>query len=102
MTWRDVVSRDRCAPATRPRSPPTWASTPGRSVRSATGHEPSCANGWPSSCHGKVDDERGHTRTLARRLAPLLVAMAMQGLILWVPVEKLFMSEIGFTPASVG
>ena len=26
----------------------------------------------------------------------------MQGLILWVPVEKLFMSEIGFTPASVG
>jgi predicted MFS family arabinose efflux permease len=41
-------------------------------------------------------------RTLARRLAPLQVAMAMQGLILWVPVEKLFMSEIGFTPASVG
>ena len=32
----------------------------------------------------------------------LQVAMAMQGLILWVPVEKLFMSEIGFTPASVG
>ena len=28
--------------------------------------------------------------------------VAMQGLILWVPVEKLFMSEIGFTPASVG
>ena len=41
-------------------------------------------------------------RTLARRLVPLQVAMAMQGLILWVPVEKLFMSEIGFTPASVG
>ena len=28
-------------------------------------------------------------RTLGRRLAPLLVAMALQGLILWVPVEKL-------------
>ena len=41
-------------------------------------------------------------RALGRRLAPLLVAMALQGLILWVPVEKLFMSEIGFTPASVG
>ena len=41
-------------------------------------------------------------RTLARRLAPLLAAMALQGMILWVPVEKLFMSEIGFTPASVG
>jgi predicted MFS family arabinose efflux permease len=41
-------------------------------------------------------------RTLGRRLAPLMVAMALQGLILWVPVEKLFLSEIGFTPASVG
>ena len=28
--------------------------------------------------------------------------MGLQGMILWVPVEKLFMSEIGFTPASVG
>jgi MFS family permease len=41
-------------------------------------------------------------RSLARRLAPLMVAMALQGMILWVPVEKLFMSEIGFTPVSVG
>ena len=41
-------------------------------------------------------------RTLAGRLAPLLVAMGLQGMILWVPVEKLFMSQIGFTPASVG
>lgn len=41
-------------------------------------------------------------RTLARRLAPLMVAMGLQGMILWVPVEKLFMTEIGFTPASVG
>jgi hypothetical protein len=35
-------------------------------------------------------------------LVPLLVAMGLQGMILWVPVEKLFMSEIGFTLASVG
>jgi hypothetical protein len=41
-------------------------------------------------------------RTLARRLAPLMVAMALQGMVLWVPVEKLFLSGIGFTPASVG
>jgi predicted MFS family arabinose efflux permease len=39
---------------------------------------------------------------LARRLAPLQVAVALAGMLLWVPVEKLFMSEIGFTAASVG
>ena len=41
-------------------------------------------------------------RTLARRLAPLQIAVGLQGLILWVPVEKLFMSQIGFDAASVG
>jgi Major Facilitator Superfamily/Putative zinc-finger len=41
-------------------------------------------------------------RTLARRLVPLQIAVGLQGLILWVPVEKLFMSEIGFTSRSVG
>jgi MFS family permease len=40
-------------------------------------------------------------RTLARRLVPLQVAVALQGIILWVPVEKLFMTEIGFTARSV-
>ena len=40
-------------------------------------------------------------RTLARRLVPLQVAMGLQGVILWVPVEKLFMTQIGFTPRSV-
>lgn len=39
---------------------------------------------------------------LRRRLVPLAVAVGLQGIILWVPIEKLFMSEIGFTPASVG
>jgi Major Facilitator Superfamily/Putative zinc-finger len=42
------------------------------------------------------------TSALARRLLPLQVAVGLQGLILWVPVEKLFMTEIGFTAASVG
>jgi predicted MFS family arabinose efflux permease len=39
---------------------------------------------------------------LSRRLRPLQVAIGLQGMMLWAPVEKLFMTEIGFTPASVG
>jgi len=41
-------------------------------------------------------------RILRRRLLPLTSAVALQGFILWVPVEKLFMTEIGFDPASIG
>ena len=41
-------------------------------------------------------------RTLARRLLPLHIGLALQGLILWVPIEKLFMTDIGFDAASVG
>ena len=41
-------------------------------------------------------------RTLGRRLLPLQIAVALQGLILWVPIEKLFMTQIGFDAASVG
>jgi MFS family permease len=40
--------------------------------------------------------------SLRRRLLPLLIAVWFQGFLLWVPVEKLFMSEIGFDPASIG
>jgi MFS family permease len=39
---------------------------------------------------------------LQRRLLPLHLAVGLQGVMLWVPVEKLFMSEIGFDPAAVG
>ncbi len=39
---------------------------------------------------------------LRRRLMPLYVAATLQGVGLWVPVEKLFMTEIGFTPATIG
>jgi predicted MFS family arabinose efflux permease len=39
---------------------------------------------------------------LTRRLTPLYVGTALQGFLLWVPVEKLFMTEIGFTAATVG
>jgi MFS family permease len=41
-------------------------------------------------------------RTLARRLLPLQIGIALQGLILWVPIEKLFMTQIGFDAAAVG
>ena len=39
---------------------------------------------------------------LHRRLRPLHIAVALQGFMLWLPIEKLFMSEIGFDPAAVG
>ena len=39
---------------------------------------------------------------LGRRLAPLYLATFLGGLALWVPIEKLFMTEIGFTSSSVG
>ena len=40
--------------------------------------------------------------TLNRRLRPLYIAVFLQGFLLWLPVEKLFMNQIGFTPVSVG
>ena len=40
--------------------------------------------------------------TLARRLLPLQIGVALQGLLLWVPIEKLFMTQIGFDAAAVG
>jgi MFS family permease len=39
---------------------------------------------------------------LQKRLRPLHLATFLQGLIFWVPVEKLFMNEIGFDAAAVG
>jgi MFS family permease len=41
-------------------------------------------------------------RLLRRRLAPLYAATFLQNLALWVPIEKLFMTSIGFSPASIG
>src|ERR1700712_1722666 len=40
--------------------------------------------------------------TLHRRLLPLHVAVFLQGFLLWVPVEKLFQTSIGFDAADVG
>jgi MFS family permease len=39
---------------------------------------------------------------VARRLAPLYLSTFVGGVALWIPVEKLFMSEIGFTPTTIG
>lgn len=39
---------------------------------------------------------------LARRLRPLQVGVGLQGVMLWVPVEKLFQTQIGFDAASIG
>jgi MFS family permease len=41
-------------------------------------------------------------RSLRRRVRPLTVAVGLLGFMLWVPVEKLFMTEIGFDAASIG
>ncbi|ONH31767.1 hypothetical protein BL253_08470 [Pseudofrankia asymbiotica] len=39
---------------------------------------------------------------LARRLRPLQVGVALQNMLLWVPVEKMFMTQIGFDAAAIG
>ena len=44
---------------------------------------------------------RSDDKRVARRLRPLRVATFLQGIAPWVPVEKLFMRELGFTPATV-
>jgi MFS family permease len=49
-----------------------------------------------------VTSTRPETQLLRRRLGPLYVAAFLQNLALWVPIEKLFMTTIGFSPASVG
>lgn len=41
-------------------------------------------------------------RSLGRRLLPLYAGVMSQNMLLWPPVEKLFMTRIGFTAASVG
>jgi len=43
-----------------------------------------------------------HQPRLSQRLLPLYVATALQGFLLWPPIEKLFMTEIGFDAAAVG
>jgi MFS family permease len=46
-------------------------------------------------------DETAGAR-IRRRLRPLYVAAWLLGINFWVPVEKLFLSQIGFTAATIG
>ncbi|SNQ51674.1 Major facilitator superfamily MFS_1 [Frankia canadensis] len=41
-------------------------------------------------------------QVLAWRLRPLQVGVALQNMLLWVPVEKMFMTQIGFDAAAIG
>ena len=45
---------------------------------------------------------RYHTSYARQAAATTQIGVALQGLILWVPIEKLFMTQIGFDAASVG
>jgi hypothetical protein len=47
--------------------------------------------------HGQPTTPSG----LSRRLRPLQVGAALQGFMLWVPVEKLFQTQIGFDAADI-
>lgn len=39
---------------------------------------------------------------VARRLRPLAIGLGLQNMLFWVPVEKIFMTEIGFDAAAIG
>lgn len=41
-------------------------------------------------------------RAVSRRLRPLLAGEVLQNCLLWVPVEKMFMTQIGFDAAQIG
>jgi MFS family permease len=47
-------------------------------------------------------DRAGNAALVGRRLRPLQIGMGLQSLLLWLPVEKMFMTEIGLDAAAVG
>ena len=55
--------------------------------------------GTDRTCAAEAASNNGPLRL---RLRPLYVAAALQGVVLWVPVEKLFMKSIGFSVAQMG
>jgi MFS family permease len=52
--------------------------------------------------HQAEPQKTGATASVRRRLRPVYVAGFFLGINFWVPVEKLFLSKIGFNAASVG
>jgi MFS family permease len=52
---------------------------------------------------GDAEHDRYAAETaVARRLRPLQVGIGLQSLLLWLPVEKMFMTELGFNAAAIG
>ena len=49
-----------------------------------------------------IDVRRVQTVALTRRFGPLAIGLGLQNLMLWLPVEKLFMTDIGFDAAAIG
>ncbi|HEX6556207.1 MAG TPA: hypothetical protein VF026_25840, partial [Ktedonobacteraceae bacterium] len=41
-------------------------------------------------------------QVLTRRLLPLYIAAFSQGLVLWAPIEKVFLNSLGFDQAALG
>ncbi len=50
----------------------------------------------------EVGPDSTESGAVARRLLPLQVGVALQSFLLWLPVEKMFMTEIGFDAAAIG
>jgi predicted MFS family arabinose efflux permease len=50
----------------------------------------------------EIARSRQAPRALRARLLPLHIAVGLQGMLLWLPVEKIFLNQIGFTAASIG
>jgi MFS family permease len=51
-----------------------------------------------AAIHSKAD----RTPAVAARLRPLAVGIGLQSMLFWLPVEKLFMTQIGFDAAAIG
>ena len=53
-------------------------------------------------CVQETAPDSTESASVARRLLPLQVGMGLQSFLLWLPVEKMFMTEIGFDAAAIG
>jgi len=59
-------------------------------------------NTAPVFDHATAARQADAAARIRRRLRPLYLASLVLGINLWVPVEKLFLNQIGFTAATVG
>ena len=51
---------------------------------------------------GAASIEPAQLPAVGRRLRPLAVGLGLQNMLFWLPVEKLFMTDIGFDAAAIG